>query len=204
MIEIELKLQVDEFPNPEGLELLSEKRVVDYYYDTEDYELILTGNFLRNRNNKTIDFKLNLDDLSHTYCKETSFDYNDFSSNLAIRNIFEDIGIEYNSKYSGFEEFLKVNNFKELAVIDKYRRIYKFGEYKVSFDEAADIGKFVEIELDLPDGSDFDKDRISDEMIQSMVSSGFLKTFKRVNIGYVELYLKKNNPQVYALGLFKG
>lgn len=201
MIEIELKLQVDKFPDMG--EPLKEKRVVDKYFDTEDYKLIATGNFLRNRNNKMVDFKLNIGDLSHSYCRETGFDYDKFVPSKSLELIFNAIGLKYNSNFSNFEEFLKVNQLKELAEIDKVRRTYKIDDLEISLDDAKDIGKFIEIEYDLPDGTEFDKDEIINFMIKKMQDICCLDNYKKVNIGYVELYLKKHNKKAYNLGLFK-
>lgn len=204
MIEIELKLQVERFPNFDGIELKGEKRVLDIYYDTADYKLISTGNFLRNRNNKKVDFKLNLDDLSHTYCKETNFDFEGFKDSDSLRQIFENIGLNYNSNFANFSEFLAKNGLKQLAIIDKMRKTYQIDELEISLDDAKDIGKFIEIEYDLPDGTSFNKDEVVSFMIKKMTDKGYLKDYEKVNIGYVELYLKQHNIEAYEKGLFKG
>lgn len=69
MIEIELKYELE---SKLKLDLNNsfEKIVEDIYYDTSDYKLLRSGNFLRIRNNKSLDFKLNADDLGHLYCKK--------------------------------------------------------------------------------------------------------------------------------------
>lgn len=203
MIEIELKLEVEEFPNLENLELLHDKRIVDYYYDTNDYKLISTGNFLRNRNNNKIDFKLNTGDLSHTFCNETRFNFEGFSHSEDLKNILQNIGVDYNPNFNNFEEFLNANNLSQLAVIDKHRRSYKYGDLTICLDDAKNIGKFMEVELDLPDGTNFDKDQVKANMIARLKDAGILKEYKDVKIGYVELYLKKHNPYAYNLGLYK-
>lgn len=203
MIEIELKLQVKEFPDFSKLECLKTKRVVDVYYDTKDYNLIQTGNFLRNRDNKKIDFKLNMDDITHTYCKETSFDFNDFKSNQNLKSIFESIGIEYNENFNDFESFVKANDLSVLATIDKVRKTYEFEDLIISLDDAKDIGKFIEIEFDLPDDAKFNKDEVTSKMIKTMTENNLLGEYEKVNIGYVELYLKKHNKKAYELGLYK-
>ncbi len=203
MIEIELKLQVKDFPDCSNLEFVEEKRVVDVYYDTEDYKLIQTGNFLRNRNNKKIDFKLNIGDLTHTYCKETRFDYQHFVDNENLKSIFDSVGIEYNKNFNSFETFLSSNKLKVLATIDKVRKVYKFEDLTISLDNAKDIGKFIEIEYNLPDGTMFSKDEITSKMIKIMTENNLLNEYEKVNIGYVELYLKKHNKTAYELGLYK-
>ena len=203
MIEVELKLQVNNFPNFKKLEKKKKSKVLDIYYDTPNYNLISTGNFLRNRDNKKIDFKLNIGDLSHTYCKETSFLYNDFLPKTSIEQIFKSIGIEYNNKFKNFNEFLKVNNLKTLAKIDKYREVYKLDDLIISLDNAKNIGKFIEIECDFPDNAEINKEEIKNYMLNKLNQNGFSFDYSQVKIGYVELYLKQHNPKAYNLGLFK-
>ncbi len=187
MIEVELKLEVKQLPNISNLELISEKRVVDIYYDTKDYKFISTGNFLRNRNNKNIDFKLELGDMSHCYCKETNFKFDNFTHCESIEQIFNKIGVPYNSNFNSFEQFLSANKLIKLATIDKHRKEYKLDNYIVSVDDAKDIGKFVEIECDLPDGSIFDKNEIRENMLNALIKNGVISEYKKVSIGYVEL-----------------
>lgn len=203
MIEIELKLEVDEFLDFSKYECTKEKHIIDTYYDTVDYKLISTGNFLRNRNNSKIDFKLNIGDLSHTFCNETSFGYENFKSNKDLEQIFNNLNIKFNRNFNNFNDFLVANKFLQLAIIDKKRKEYKVGDLIVCLDDAKNIGKFIEIEMDLPDGSNFDKDTITSYMIEKLSSLGLLGKYKKINIGYVELYLKKHNMKAYNLGLFK-
>ena len=70
-------------------------------------------------------------------------------------------------------------------------------------DNAKDIGKFIEIEYNLPDGTMFSKDEITSKMIKIMTENNLLNEYEKVNIGYVELYLKKHNKTAYELGLYK-
>lgn len=203
MIEIELKLKVDKFDEPKNLVLSSEKSGVDVYYDTADYALLKTGNFLRNRNNKSVDFKLNLNDLSHTYCKEENFEYENFANSKKLQGIFEKIKLKYNSNFKSFEEFLKINNFCTLAVVDKKRKTYKLDDLTICYDDVKDVGKFVEIELDLPDGTIFDKDEKTKYMLDKFLQNVKVGKYQKVSIGYVELYLKEYNKEAYNLGLYK-
>lgn len=203
MIEIELKLEVKDFPVLKDAQLKSEKRVLDIYYDTKDYSLLKGGNFLRNRNNKKLDFKLNVGDLSHLYCKETSFDIDTLKNSTDMKAVFDSIGVTYSDKYDDFESFLKVNNLSILATIDKERKTYILDDLIVSFDEAKDIGNFVEIELDVDDNASIDKEEITKYMLDKLAKLSNLKEYEKVSIGYVELYLKRHNPYAYNLGLYK-
>ena len=203
MIEFELKLQVDNFPKLDKAVFVNEKKVYDVYYDTNEFTLLSTGNFLRNRNNKKVDFKLNIGDLSHTYCKETSFNYENFVPTDSLEKIFKAIGMNYNAEFNGFDDFLLKNGLSTLAVIDKHREEYQFEDLKICFDRAKDIGNFIEIEYQLPDDAVFDKDQIKTYILNKMKNNALVNDYKFVNIGYVELYLKKHNPNAYKLGLFQ-
>ena len=157
MIEFELKIKVDEFPKIDDKFFVKEKRVLDVYFDTEKYDLIAGGNFLRVRNGDKVNFKLNIGDLSHSYCKETSFLNRDFVKNEDVKQIFKAMAVDYQHNYKSFEEFLKINDLRQLAVIDKLRKTYKIEDIEVSFDDAKDIGKFIEIEKNFPDNFQIDK-----------------------------------------------
>lgn len=203
MIEFELKLQVNEFPEINEKFFVKEKRVFDVYYDTEKYDLLIGGNFLRVRNEDKIDFKLNIGDDSHSYCKETSFLVKNYTENKNVKQIFKSLGLNYNHNYKNFEEFLKVNNLVKLAVVDKKRKTYKIDDIEISLDDTKDIGKFIEIEKDFFDDYVIEKDKIRKEILQQFEKVVKLKDFKFVDIGYVELYLKKHNQNAYNLGKFK-
>ena len=203
MVEIEIKLKVDNFFNTENLQFIDEKHILDIYFDTSNYDLLRTGNFLRNRNNKKIDFKLNIGDMSHTYCKETSFRYDNFVNSDDIHFIFRKLNMQYDPNYQNFNEFLLKNDMKSLAVIDKQRKTYKYDDLVISFDDVKDIGKFIEIEINLPDDTVFDKDEIVENMLSKIKNVTELNEYEKINIGYVELYLKKFSPSAFELGLFK-
>ncbi len=203
MIEVELKLKVVDFPDLSTVEMVVQKNILDIYYDTADYKLISTGNFLRNRNNNKVDFKLNIGDLSHSYCKETRFDYKSFCPNKSLEEIFAKIGASYNPDFVDFDSFLKANKLSPLAIIDKDRKVYQIDDLVISLDEVKGLGKFMEIEKDLPDDAVFDKNIVRQEMLNKLASKHLLPKFEFVNIGYVELYLLEYNKVAYNKGLYK-
>lgn len=204
MIEFELRFKVEKFPSEERLKFIKEKDVVDIYYDTKDYKLIREGNFLRNRNNKTIDFKLELGDLSHLFCNELNFDYANFADNLSLQKIFSGLRLDYNKDFDSFETFTQKNNLIELCKIDKHRRIFKLEDLEISFDEEKSFGKFIEAEIDLDENEKIDKEAIKKYILDKLLKFKIIeKPYEKVEIGYVEIYLKKFNPKVYDLGLFK-
>ncbi len=201
MIEIELKYElknkIECNLNPD-----KEKEVEDIYYDTEDYQLLKNGNFLRIRNKKQLDFKINANDLSHLYCKETNFTYDDESVS-EIKELLKKLGIDIS--FNSLDELFK--NLKVLAPIKKKRSTYKLEEKVVMvIDEVENLGIFLEIEYD------YENDEITKE--QGEYYKNYLKDIlkkynllnddtREVRIGYVELYLKKYNKEVYDLGIYK-
>ncbi len=202
MIEIELKYELknkikcDLKPN-------KEKVVEDIYYDTEDYQLLKNGNFLRIRNGKQLDFKINANDMSHLYCKETNFSYSD-ENVLEIKELLKKLGIDIS--FNSLDELFE--SLKILAPIKKKRYIYELEEKVVMvIDEVENLGTFLEIEYD------YENDEITKE--KGEYYKNYLKDVLRKNnllnndlievkIGYVELYLKKYNMEAYNLGIYKG
>ena len=83
MIELELKYKLTHIPEATvKLEKVKTKAQTDIYYDTQDYDLIRKGNFLRVRNGEKLEFKVDLDDASHLYCKETVFKIKEIKQNI--------------------------------------------------------------------------------------------------------------------------
>ncbi len=143
MIEIELKYELKNKIEC-NLKPDKEKEVEDIYYDTEDYQLLKNGNFLRIRNGKQLDFKINANDMSHLYCKETNFSYAD--ENVSeIKELLKKLGIDIS--FTSLDELFK--KLKVLAPIKKKRSTYKLEEKVVMvIDEVENLGTFLEIEYD--------------------------------------------------------
>lgn len=199
MIEIELKFElknkINIYLKPEF-----EKILEDVYYDTVDYQLLKKGNFLRIRNNKRLDFKLNVNDLSHLVCKENSYELSD--DNLQnINQTLKDIGLDI--KLQAIDDIYKY--FKVLAPIKKKRASYRLeDDIILVIDEVEDLGLFLEIELDLNDEQIEDGAYYKNILMEALKKNNLYDdSFKEVHIGYVELYLKKYNYDAYLLGIYK-
>lgn len=201
MIELELKYELNKRINI-NLEPASIKIVEDIYYDTKDYELLKKGNFLRVRNNKSLDFKLNVNNLEHLYCKETNYELKD--DNISkINEVIKDLNI--NIHLNDVKDIS--SKFDVLAHLKKKRYSYKLEENVIMvIDEVENLGNFLEIEYDI------DKDAITNEekeyykkYLTELLKkhSILLDDMKYVSIGYVELYLKKHNPKAYHLGIYQ-
>lgn len=201
MIEIELKYELKNSFCFE-LEPMKENLVEDIYYDTQDYQLLRSGNFLRVRNGKQIDFKLNANDSSHLYCKETNFSYKNENFD-EIKKMLSNLGISLSS--NNLEEIFM--NLKVLAPIKKKRYTYVLEENVIMvLDKVENLGTFLEIEYDY-DGDTFtkeQKDYFKKYLEEILNKFHLLKDGDReVFVGYVELYLKKYNVEAYQLGLYQ-
>ena len=209
MIEFEMKYKLKE--KPKELNSFAIANIInqcDVYYDTNDFKLIKDGNFLRIRNNEKIDFKIDIDDNMHLYCKETSFKISEINKNiLLINQILENIGLPISENVTGIENFLLKNNFNELAKIDKIRTIYNFNKNcTIYIDEVKNLGLFLEAEIiienDTINRSDVDK--FKNKIIKTLKDANIIyNTSEIINTGYVELYLLTHNPEAYELGKFK-
>ncbi len=201
MIEIELKFALKK-PIPASIKPTDEKIVEDIYYDTQDYQLLKNGNFLRLRNKKQFDFKLKSNDDTHLYCEETNYEYTE-ENTPSIVNVLNKLGVTISA--TTLDSLTSKLNI--LAPIKKHRTIYELEENVVMvIDEVENLGTYLEIEYDL------DADNLNES--DSIKYKNYLKEVLKkngieeddleyVSIGYVELYLKKYNQEAYQLGLYQ-
>ncbi len=201
MIEVELKYKLKKFPKVD-FPLIEERKEEDIYYDTSNYDLLRNGNFLRIRNQEKIDFKLSTNDLTHLYCKETTFSFKPFPA-TEISEVFSSLNLPIFC--NNYEEFTK--NLIVLSPIIKKRKTYKVDDnITMVLDEIDNLGYFLEIEYDV------EQDSISEEegkkykaiLTKVLTDNHLLEEMdEKVSIGYVELYLKKYNIEAYRLGLYQ-
>jgi adenylate cyclase class IV len=206
-IEIELKYQIiDENQIQEFLKkffFVSKERVVDVYLDTKEGDLYKKGIFIRVRNNKILDFKYNLEDLSnlnkvsmHEQCDEYSFPLPLTNDSIKVVNqncrILGLIGI-FNPD---LEELKVKNNLINSVVIDKIRKNFRDKELKYSFDDVKRLGKFFEIEKQGREGEDFEKAKGE---IRKRVKNLKLKL---ITAGYCEAYWRKYDFNLYLQGRY--
>lgn len=205
MIELEVKYEIAKIPvQINELELISSKTQKDVYYDTCTYDLLKGGNFLRIRNNKKLEFKLDIKDETHLFCKETAFDLKSSENRINdILGTLKCIGIKTNAV--SIEGLLK--EFSELAIVEKYRKEYRFNNNCViAVDSVKGLGTFLEAEVIIEEESITIEEAniIKENLINELISAGILNEVdKIVNIGYVELFLIKYNKEAYEKGKFK-
>lgn len=201
MIEIELKYRLKGLPKVD-FPLISESEEEDIYYDTNNYDLLRNGNFLRIRNQKRIDFKLNTNDLSHLYCKEVNFSFEPFPYEK-IEEVLHNLGIDIS--FNSYEEFTK--KLDVLSPIIKKRKSYKIDDnITMVLDEIDNLGYFLEIEYDVQkdECNEIEVKRYEELLKNTLKDNNLLTEYdEQVKIGYVELYLKKHNIDAYHLGIYQ-
>ncbi len=210
MIEVEFKFQVlDENEVLEflkKLEFVSEKRGMDVYLDTAEGNLFKKGIFVRIRDGESLDFKYNLEQNWHEHCDEHSFI-------LPLENIS---GVNDNCKILGLvevkkdlEEFKVKNNLMESVVIDKKRKKFKDEEFEYCLDFIEGLGLFLEIEAEGTEKSEISgtaqggKEGEDLEAVKARMKEK-LKDLKLkiITTGYVELYWRKHNFDLYKQGRY--
>jgi adenylate cyclase class IV len=182
-------------------ECLSEKSMIDEYFDIEGaYSLFLKGAFIRIRtkdDKKKIDFKFDAEDVcndKHEYCTEKSFVLPiDGDKSVAFGKVVNLLGLQ-SEQHS---DFFELNNLKPFVTITKTRRSYKMDEFSIDWDAVEELGEFIEIEI-----LEEDKEKL-EQRIREIKE--FVKDFNMsiVSTGYVELFLKENNLELYEQGRFK-
>lgn len=208
MIEFELKFMIDKMPSKlSAVQPDKEKFQSDIYYDTPDYKLIQGGNFLRIRDGKALEFKLNLDDTHHLFCDELDFKTEEIPQKIEeINKILTGIRLPKSKAVTSAEDFLAKNNFQVLSPIEKHRRTFNLDYCKICIDEVKNLGTFLEAEI-MIDKSNLSEDEaqgIKQELIRHLKEDEILTgKFSAVDVGYVELYLMKHNRPAYDLGLYK-
>ena len=192
MIEYEVKFKHDTSLICEiikDLFYIGEKQQTDIYYDTCNRSLFLKAVFFRKRNGKRIDLKYNFDlDTSHLFCTENNFELplteeqymslDSFLSKLLIptketyNNIFDKFGLD------------------EFVIINKKRKTYQGKDFNVYLDQVNNLGEFIEIEAINENGIIYINEFLQKNSIQ------------RITTGYVELYLKKYDYNLYQKGKY--
>ena len=210
-IEVELRFSISAAPEKlADYPLVKEADGLDVYYDTAAFGGYGGGNFLRVRDGRRIDFKLDCWEIGYLFCKEVGIKLGDLAAESAAFNdairVFGSGAGTVNGAYADFDDVVRKNNLVELCRIAKHRRVYQItSEIKIMLDQVENIGLFMECEI-MRDG-DVDNEiatRLKDKMIAELESRGLLPSDARpVNVGYVELYLYRNNREAFELGKYK-
>jgi predicted adenylyl cyclase CyaB len=163
--------------------------ITDVYYDNKNYDLYKKGIFIRIRNDKYLEIKQDNDELlTHTNTKEFKFDLPlSRHDTIKISSFLQSYVKQYFSdSKSLFQDF----NLNEITKIIKTRTAYKLNNLIIAIDDVEGLGKFIEIE---------GNSRTEFEEIKQIASSLDLTNME---VGYVELMLRKQNFDVYKKGRY--
>ncbi len=178
-IEIELKFPLE---NPEkAIQTLNEKaEQISEDYQKDNYYLPVHRNFIEkkpvsewlrireSKNKPTINYKKWHNDNAHAIsCEELE---------TAIENI------------EHLKNILNRLDFKELIIIEKIRKNWKYKNTIISIDKITDLGYFIEIEIEKYKFEDIDKVK---EYLHNILKELGLKLGKQDFEGYPYLLLKK-------------
>ena len=199
-IEYEIKSEITDLyagKIVEGLEGKSKKQI-DKYFDFKNNQLFIKGVFIRDRNGVDFEIKYNPNylDSTHTVCNEYKY-----SKNLDEKEINEiisflsqfspDLGNIHLSSCSIYDLFKEVGLINYVT-ISKDRISYETNSkgVEISLDKVDNLGEFIELESISNLGKD--------EIIAIQDKFNLLN----LPIGYVELYLRKHNKELYLKGRY--
>lgn len=201
-IEVEFRFEVNDenkvrdFLN--RLAFLGKTQQKDIYFDTETGDFFKRGIFIRSRNGKSLDFKFNLEDSKnkHEECDEHSFSLPMSEDDLErLNKVCNRLGLEP-LNVASLESLMEINKLKEFVIIDKTREKFKDDEFVFCLDDVKGFGKFLEIETMASQDSNLE------ELKKRMVER--VKDFnpKFLPTGYIELFVKKKDPNLYKQGRY--
>ena len=201
-IEVELKFQVlDESEIRKfikNLKFITRKRIVDKYLDTENADLYKKGLFIRIRDDKTLDFKYNLEDTEckHEHCEEHSFLLPLTLDSLdSVNKIFKVLNLNTVTNPS-IDEIMNRNEFIVSITNDKTREIYRDEKFEFCIDDIENLGKFIEIEIHAAKEDNLEEIKtLMRERVRGL-------KLKLITTGYNELYWKRHDPEIYKQGKY--
>lgn len=171
-----------------SLEYAGEKQIIDHYLDTPDSMFFELGVFIRIRNNSKLDIKYNnnLLDVSHLSCDEYSFPLPLSNSNK--KYVF-DFFSEFTNPIINADDVFTCFGLSSFVLIDKTRKVYKSKNMEIAIDNVSNLGQFIEIEA-------------RSSAINRVREVAKKLKLSNLPIGYVELYLRKNNFNLYKKGRY--
>ena len=204
MIEVELKYEVPRESQRRVQEYLRQtisRGVVenrDTYYDTSTFALLQQAVFVRVRNHVQLQFKFNeRADKAHAQSHEYAFPMvPDITEAQQINALFRRFLPRWQT-VSDVEQAISMNDLLELARIENTREQYVDDEMSISFDHIADLGDFLELEIQGDDNID------TQQALTRLYAIASRLQLPPMRIGYVELWLRRYNMHAYQLGKYR-
>jgi len=206
--EVEVKFHVKSIPDIlTKLTPIFKKKQSDIYYDKPEYSLLRGGNFMRIRDNSCLDFKLYSGDLTHLSCNEININLSEiYTHSDVVLKTLDHLGLKYPKTIISFDDILSCNQMIVLANINKERLEYCFSNgVTVYFDNVYNLGCFIEADIMIPKKILLTTIKEAEDLLlKTLFDNEIINgNSNRVRLGYVELFLQKNNPIAFELGLYK-
>jgi len=173
-------------------------QISDTYYDTTALELLRQAVFVRIRNQRRLEFKFNEQAAAvHIQSTERAFSLEPERQQAdAMNALFARFLPQWHMVYS-VEEAIDQNCLIELAYIENTRMRYVADELTICVDQVEGLGDFLEIEASCEEGED------TSQLVAKVQSFVNGLDARRLQVGYVELWLQKHHPQAYQVGKYQ-
>ena len=210
MIEVEFKFEVTSslqrrlqtmFDALPSVRFLGQVDQVDSYYDTQSFACLRQAVFVRIRNQARLEFKYHdqLDPL-HTHSTEQVFPLPvDPYRHQEMNALFERF-IPAWQHGGNVEEMFASNGFVPFAPLQKRRRQYAYEDCQFCLDVIRNLGHFLELEICCENEQEVIN---AEARLRAILAQFGLSSLRSINVGYVELWLHRNLPEVYRQGKYQ-
>lgn len=209
MIEVELKFEIAPGSSAQlertivalpAARLLSRSENTDVYYDTTHFDCLRQAMFIRIRNHTRLEIKYHESaDPLHTHSTERVFPLQASPDQLAELNALCSRFIVGWRAAGDIAEAICINGLTAFASIEKRRTQYACENIVLCIDQVKDLGDFFEIETQRAEEAQ--ADQASAELNRFVAALAF-PYLEPVQVGYVELWLRRYLPEAYRLGKY--
>jgi len=189
--EIKARLEgIDVQPLLADAQFVGQSKLVDVYFDVPGFKLFECGVFVRIRNQEDFDIKYNpnFQDIAHTFSEELNFPWP-----LSVKNaglVSEFLGHFAARAEPQTSDVVQAFKLQELVTIRKERKHFEAVGIEIFIDDVEGLGAFIEVEA-----SNAEKFRRVSEFCNAV-------GLRNIETGYVELYLRKYNFDLYRRGRY--
>lgn len=178
------------------MRLLRSGKSLDLYYDTADFALLRHPQMvffrLRERRLLQVKFDAPVTPGQPSACIEREFSLDIDRVPQELHELLQTFLPNWQPA-SSWQELLERNALEELVRIDKHRRVYTDDPVIISLDNVTDLGQFIEVEMNCPEGVDTREAQAQVEKILTELGGMPLKA------GYFEMYVYSHKHEAYQL-----